>query len=144
MREEHDVDLTTRPGGLRTAVKRSPPRRTLQVAWVETSVDEMQLLKGIDAANLPDYVAVGTNPSAARHSTISDVLGIIRQQSGPRDPIVFIRRIKEGAGSEEYVGSHLWIHGRIETTDPQVDNVLGREGADPLNKLNTILIVEEQ
>ena len=144
MREEHDVDLTTRPGGLRTAVKRSPPRRTLQVAWVETSIDEMQLLKGIDASNLPDYVSANANPSAPRHSTISDVLGIIRQQSGPRDPIVFIRQIKQGAGSEQFIGSHLWIHGRIETTDPQVDNVLGREASDPMNKLNTILIVEEQ
>ena len=143
MREEHDVDLVTRPGGMRTATKRGPPRRALEVTWVQTSIDETLIRKTLTASALPDYVAANTNPSATRHSTISDVMGTLRMQSGPKDPVIFIRQIAPGQASQQYTTSDLWIHGRVETTDPQMDNVVGREATNPLGKLNTILIVEE-
>ena len=143
LREEHDVEVVTRPGGLRHGVKRAPTRRVLQIGWVDTSIDESQTLAGLSASFVPDYVAANTNPSATRHATISDVLGIMREQSGPSDPVIMLRAIKPGASSQQYLGSHLWIHGRIETTDPQVDNLLGREATDPMSKLNQIAITEE-
>jgi hypothetical protein len=143
MREEHDVDLVTRPGGMRTATKRGPPRRALEVTWVQTSIDETLIRKTLTASALPDYVAANANPSATRHSTISDVMGTLRMQSGPKDPVIFIRQIAPGQASQQYTTKGLWIHGRVETTDPQMDNVVGREATNPLGKLNTILIVEE-
>jgi hypothetical protein len=143
MREEHDVDLVTRPGGMRTATKRGPPRRALEVTWVQTSIDETLIRKALTASALPDYVAANANPSATRHSTISDVMGTLRIQSGPKDPVIFIRQIAPGQASQQYTTKDLWIHGRVETTDPQMDNVVGREATNPLGKLNTILIVEE-
>lgn len=143
MREEHDVDLVTRPGGMRTATKRGPPRRALEVTWVQTSIDETLIRKTLTASALPDYVAANANPSATRHSTISDVMGTLRMQSGPKDPVIFIRQIAPGQASQQYTTKDLWIHGRVETTDPQMDNVVGREATNPLGKLNTILIVEE-
>jgi hypothetical protein len=143
IREEHDVEVVTRPGGFRHGVKRAPTRRVLQIGWVDTSIDESQTLAGLSASFVPDYVAANVNPSATRHATISDVLGIMREQSGPSDPVIMLRAIKPGAASQQYLGSHLWIHGRIETTDPQVDNLLGREATDPMSKLNQIAITEE-
>ena len=142
--EEHDVDLITRPGGLRHGVKRGPPRRSLNISWTDATIDETQTLSTLTSSNIPDYVAANSNASATRYSTASDVMGIVRQQTGPKDPIVFLRQIKQGVSSEQYIGGLLWIHGRIETTDPQYDNVVGREAVNPFVKINTIVIVEEQ
>ena len=145
MRRRFDVDVEPIGGGRRVATKNGPSRRELSFSWAETALDLKQIQKD---QPVPDYVTGrdGGDPIATRDGTLRELIGYLDENDGPRHPVALLQRItRPDSGDPATVPierSDLVIYGRIET-DPQIDNVIGSEGVDEVERGNTVTIVEE-
>lgn len=141
MRRQFNVSMRQRPAGARVSTKRGPTRRTLSLAWTNTSVPRYQTQ---ESEPVPDYItgSDGGEPLAARRDTLFQVLGVLEELDGPNRPLVVIRDMGRGTGNQHLVLDELWMYGRA-VTDPQLDHILGKAHNNAVEKLNRLTFEEE-
>jgi len=144
---EWNVDLQQRTDGTRAVRTLGPARRLLEIGWVETAVQARQ--EQADNPD-PDFISSGTTglPIASRGDVIRAMEGLLEQQGGPGEPLVYLSRIPEQpAGTTDpllLTDRRRWMYGRVQT-DPKTEALAARigEAVDEVERLNRLTIEEE-
>jgi hypothetical protein len=143
---EINTSLSTRVDGSRRARVQGPPRRTLQIGWVETAVQVRQ--EQADSPD-PDWISSGFRafPLASRGDVIRAMEGLIEQTAGPAEPVVYLSRVPstpEGNDALLLTDRRRWLYGRIATS-PKTEALAARTGeaVDEVERLNTVTLEEE-
>jgi hypothetical protein len=144
---EWNVDLQQWLDGTRSVRVLGPRRRSVELGWVETAVQAHQ--EQADNPD-PDYLSSGTTglPIASRGDVLRALEGLLEQQGGPSEPLVYLSRIPEQpAGTTDpllLTDRRRWLYGRVQT-DPKRETLAARSGeaVDEVERLNRITIEEE-
>jgi hypothetical protein len=119
----------------------------VELGWVETAVQAHQ--EQADDPD-PDYLSSGTTglPIASRGDVLRAMEGLLEQQGGPSEPLVYLSRVPEqAAGTTDpllLTDRRRWLYGRVQT-DPKTETLAARSGeaVDEVERLNRITIEEE-
>ena len=138
------VEIVETTGRKRSSRLLGPRRREYELSWTDTIVDNTTV--ELDDPN-PDYVAgqVGGLPIATPYDTIRVVEGILDRVEH-RKPIVLCRYIPQstsgGGLTHQILDRRLWMLCRapnpLNTTA-----ILGTEGVDEAEQLDTVTFIEE-
>ena len=138
------VEIVETTGRKRSSRLLGPRRREYELSWTDTIVDNTNV--EIDDPN-PDYVAgqVGGLPIATPYDTIRVVEGVL-DRIEHRKPIVLCRYIPQstsgGGLTHQILDRRLWMLCRapnpLNTTA-----ILGTEGVDEAEQLDTVTFIEE-
>ena len=140
-----NTSLATRNDGTRRSRVLGPVRRSVEFTWVNTALDVTQEQT---ASPSPDFISSGATdyPVASAGDVLRAVEGLVENHDGPARPIVFHTSFPQrdaGESSEHMITDRrLFMLGRIEGPT-RVENVLGDEGVNELERLNKIVITEE-
>lgn len=144
--EQGNVDVITRQDGGRRSRVLGPRRRLVTFNIANTAID---LCPTQQPNPSPDFVAgqIGTpapNAIATPHDTTRMVMGVIDRAQGADLPVVLCRYVEQYDPRYEIqlnvpLGQH---YGRI-VTDPSVDNVIGTELHNEVERMSRVTIEEE-
>ena len=141
-------EIVTAPDGTRRNIQRTPVRRRVEVAIVETWLDTADVL---GATPSPDYVKASLNASATPTADAwGDALsleGLVREVR--RDPIVYVPHVPVDAGSGDVIvvhtrrTAHGAIYGRFTSQFRREQLEVGTTITDDGHRVSTIAIEEE-
>jgi len=137
------ISITNRPDDSIAARTTGKMRREIRFGWATTGMDVKQASEDTPS---PDYVAIDSSdvPAGVEHDTARNVEGIVRRCEQAACPVLLLTAIKHLAAgnAQKESRSRAMLFGRI-TTDPMTTTVLGDEGVDELERLQTITMTEE-
>jgi hypothetical protein len=138
-------ELIELPGGLRVGDGSTPPRRAVELAWVDPC-DLTDILTPLDSAHTPDYLRFKSTspPVAHRHDTTLLVSDLIARGNGiglavylPHVPTAeaptWIASLDRARGA---------LYGRI-IGSARLEQAVGEEGTSAVYRLSTVTISEE-
>lgn len=142
-----NVELTTGPDGRRTARKKGPRRRVVDLSWTE-GVDESNYLAGED-----DYIESSTIANAEvvaeRHDVPNMLMGMWDYLDGPRTPVIYCPKIpKITSSSSTLANRFFWnqmggaIYGRI-VGDLELQTLIGSEESTEVIRVGGLTVEEE-
>ena len=137
------ISITNRPDDSIAARTTGKMRREIRFGWATTGIDVKQVNESIPD---PDYVAIGSTdtPAGVEHDTSRQVEGIVRRSEQAACPVLLLTAIDHlnTGTTQKESRSRAMLLGRI-TTDPMTTAVLGDEGVDELERMQSITMVEE-
>lgn len=138
-------ELTELPGGLRVGDGSTPPRRSVELAWVDPC-DSTDVLTPLDSAHTPDYLRFKSTspPVAHRHDTTLLVSDLVARGNGiglavylPHVPTAeaptWIASLDRARGA---------LYGRI-IGSARLEQAVGEEGTSAVYRLSTVTLEEE-
>jgi hypothetical protein len=116
-----------------------PPERTWELSWTD-GADAGQF-QGNAAS--PDYVTGSASglEVAARHDGPRLLDGVLDSLDGPVNPVLLLPRIPRGTGSQLVTNPSGIVWGRL-SAESSLDNVLGEEGVDEVERSGRFVIRE--
>jgi len=144
---EFNTALSQGVDGSRRSRVDGPMRRSVELGWVETAVQAHEEQR--DDPD-PSWISSGSGglPVASRGDVLRAVTGLLEQQDGPGEPVVYLSRIPDQPEGDHspllLTDRRRWLYGRIPT-NPKLEALAARtgEGVDEVERLNRITIEEE-
>lgn len=138
LNNDANVELTTRRDGSRTAYRRGPERRAVEIQWSE-GVDESELhLTTQETIETPAANSIVAVPGDTARLTE----GLFRQLSGPLTPLVYLPAVDCDTETGTLTSRRGHLYGRV-VSPWSADQILGDEESSEIYRINTIRIEEE-
>lgn len=136
LERNHNVQLTTRADGTRTAQNRGRQRRTATIAWRD-GIDETGMYAGV-----PSWVSTsGGQIVAAMGDTARLLDGLFGEIDGPREPVVLISKAADTSDRE--ANPDLFLYSRVTNGHVARQQFLGNEGVSGVFRVNELRFEEE-
>lgn len=141
LEQHHNVQLTTRDDGSRTAQVLGPQRRTVTIAWRD-GVDETGIWAGS-----PRLVATGGGGIvAAMGDTAQLMRGIFSEAGGPLEPVVYLAALPsddDTLANVRRLAPDTFLYGRMTNGQLGRQQFLGAEGESGVFRINETRFEEE-